>query len=365
MRRAVDFSSKALEDTALPKPNSTDPPSSPAGRITMHDIARRAGVSLGTVSHVINGKVSVSEAARTRVQSAIDALGYQPNHLSRALRTNRTNLIGVIIPDITNPFFPSVVRGIEDVAFKYSYRLLLCNADNDVTKETAYLNDLSSFFPAGIILIPSLDHKLTPPSRYPMVCIDRRPPDWQGDSVTVENFEGGYNAGKHMLKYGHKKIAILSGPSNVVTANDRVRGFLKALSEKKIRVQPEYIQEGSFDQENGYVCTMRLLRLVPQPTAIFSTSDLMAVGALMAIKASKLRCPQDVSLISFDGLSFTEFTEPSLTSIVQPGYQLGHAAASLLIGRIEGDTSQPHHIVLKTELKIRDSVQKVISTTRD
>ena len=340
---------------------SADPPPPPVGRITMHDIARRAGVSLGTVSHVINGKVSVSESARTRVQSAIDELAYQPNHLSRALRTNRTSLIGVIIPDITNPFFPSVVRGVEDVAFKHSYRLLLCNADNDVAKETAYLNDLSSFFPAGIIIIPSLDHKLTPTAQYPMVCIDRRPPDWQGDSVTVENFQGGYNAGKHLLQYGHKNIAIISGPSNVVTANDRVHGFCKALSEKKITVQPEYIQESAFDQENGYLCAMRLLRLVPQPTAIFTTSDLMAVGALMAIKASKLRCPQNVSLISFDGLSFTEFTDPTLTSIVQPSYQLGHAAARLLIERIEGDTSPPRHIVLKTELKIRDSVQRPVS----
>jgi LacI family transcriptional regulator len=325
----------------------------------MLDIARRAGVSLGTVSHVINGKVAVREVVRARVQRVIDELDYQPNHLSRALRTNRTNLIGVIIPDITNPFFPSVVRGIEDVAFHYSYRLLLCNADNDVAKETAYLNDLSSFFPAGIILIPSLDHKVTATAQYPMVCIDRRPPDWQGDSVTAENFEGGYLAGRHLLQHGHRNIAVVRGPANVVTATDRLRGFLKALEEQNISVSPEYIQAGAFDQENGYLCTMRLLRMVPQPTAVFTTSDLMAVGALLAIKASKLRCPQNVSLVSFDGLYFTEFTEPALTSIVQPSYQLGHAAARLLIERIEGDTSPPRSIVLKTELKIRDSVQKL------
>jgi LacI family transcriptional regulator len=325
----------------------------------MRDIASRAGVSLGTVSHVVNGKVAVREAVRARVQRAIDELDYQPNHLSRALRTNRTNLIGVIIPDITNPFFPSVVRGIEDVAFHYSYRLLLCNADNDVAKETAYLNDLSSFFPAGIILIPSLDHKVNTTAHYPMVCIDRRPPDWQGDSVTAENFAGGYLAGKHLLQHGHRNIAIVRGPANVVTATDRLRGFLKALEEQNISVSPEYVQAGAFDQENGYLCTMRLLRMVPQPTAIFTTSDLMAVGALLAIKASKLRCPQNVSLVSFDGLYFTEFTEPALTSIVQPSYQLGHAAARLLIERIEGDTSPPRHIVLKTELRIRDSVQKL------
>jgi DNA-binding LacI/PurR family transcriptional regulator len=329
----------------------------------MHDIARRADVSLGTVSHVMNGKVSVREEVRLRVQRAIDDLGYQPNHLSRALRTNRTNLIGMIIPDITNPFFPSVVRGVEDVAFKSSYRLLLCNADNDVTKEMAYLNDLRSFLPAGIILIPSLDHKLSWKGDFPMVCIDRRPPDWVGDSVTVENFEGGYAAGCHLTHFGHRTIGIVRGPTNVVTAGDRVRGFLKALSESNVFMSPEYIQEGMFDQESGYLCAMRLLRLVPRPTAIFTASDLMAVGALTAVKASKLKCPRDVSIVSFDGLNFVDFTEPPLTSIMQPSYQLGHAAARLLLDRIEGDTSPPRHIVLKTELKIRDSVQSPRATS--
>ena len=327
------------------------------GRVTMHDIARRAEVSLGTVSHVINGKVSVREAVRLRVQNAIDELGYQPNQLSRALRTNRTNLIGMVIPDIMNPFFPSVVRGVEDVAFRSSYRILLCNADNDLEKEMAYLNDLRSFMPAGIILIPSIDHKLSLKSDFPMVCIDRRPPDWVGDSVTVENFEGGYAAGKHLTHLGHRTIGILRGPTQVVTVGDRVRGLMKALSESGVSVSSEYVQDGQFDQESGYTFAMRLLRLIPRPTAIFAASDLMAVGALAAVKASKLICPRDVSIVSFDGLSFTDFTDPALTCIVQPSYQLGHAAARLLIDRIEGDTSPSRHIVLRTELRIRDSVQ--------
>ena len=337
-------------------------PNTPGSRITMHDIARRAAVSLGTVSHVINGKVSVRDEVRARVQSAIDELGYQPNSLSRALRTNRTSLIGMIIPDIMNPFFPSVVRGVEDVAYKSSYRLLLCNADNDVSKETAYLNDLRSFLPAGIIMIPSLDHKLAWNGDYPMVCIDRRPPDWMGDSVTVENYEGGYTAGNHLAQLGHRIIAIVRGPLNVGTANDRVRGFQQALADRGLLVAPEYVQESAFEQESGYVATMRLLRLVPRPTAIFTASDLIAVGALSAIKASKLVCPRDVSIVSFDGLSFTELTEPALTSVLQPSYQLGYAAARLLLDRINGDKSEPRNIVLKTELKIRDSTQAPPST---
>jgi DNA-binding LacI/PurR family transcriptional regulator len=323
----------------------------------MHDIARLAEVSLGTVSHVINGKVGVRPQVRARVLKAIDELGYQPNQLSRALRTNRINLIGMIIPDIMNPFFPAVVRGVEDAAFRSSYRLLLCNADNDVAKEEAYLNDLRSFMPAGILLIPSIDHRIPSNLEYPIVCIDRCPRDWPGDSVMVENFEGGYAAGSHLARLGHRSIGIVRGPIDVATAHDRVRGVEKAMSESGVSVSPEYIQEGMFNQESGYICVMRLLRLVPRPTAIFTASDLMAVGALAAVKASKLKCPEDVSIISFDGLSFTDFTEPALTSIVQPSYQLGFTAARLLLDRIEGDTSPPKHIVLKTELAIRDSVQ--------
>ena len=347
-----------LRSEKKPKPAQHPPIPVKAGRrITMNDIAHRAGVSLGTVSHVINGNVPVRDEVRARVQKEIDELGYQPNHLSRALRTNRTNLIGMDIPDITNPFFPSVVRGVEDVAFGSSYRLLLCNADNDPAKELAYLNDLRSFMPAGIILIPSNDHKIVHTDDYPMVCIDRRPLDWKGDSVTTENAKGGYSAGKHLAQLGHKTVGIIRGPKNVATAGERVRGFLKALHEHNIKVPPEYIQEGIFNQESGHTCAMRLLRLIPRPTAIFAASDLMAVGVLFAIKACKLRCPDDLSLVGFDGLTFTELMEPALTSVVQPSYQLGHAAAQLLLERIKGHNKGPQHIVLKTELRIRDSVR--------
>jgi len=338
----------------LPKKKADNTPS---GRTTMHDIARLADVSIGTVSHVINGKVPVRPEVRARVQKVIDELKYQPNHLSRALRTHRTNLIGMIIPDTMNPFFPAVVRGVEDVAFRSSYRLLLCNADNDTAKEEAYLSDLRSFLPAGIILIPTFEHKLPWVNEFPIVCIDRRPPDWEGDSVTVENFEGGYKAGRHLTIAGHSTIGIVRGPFNVVTANDRIRGFQKALDEKGVELQPEYIHQGVFSQESGYTCAMRLLRLVPRPTAIFAANDLMAIGVLAAVKALKLKCPQDVSIIGFDGLGLTDITEPALTSIIQPSYQLGSTAARLLLNRIGGDTSPAQHIVLKTELAMKDSVQ--------
>ncbi len=326
----------------------------------MHDIAARARVSLGTVSHVLNESAAVREPLKKRVLEAIADLGYQPNNLSRGLRRNRTNLIGMIIPDITNPFFPSVVRGVEDMAYKASYRLLLCNTDNNVEKETAYFNDLRSFLPAGMIVIPSIDHKLEwNAASLPVVCIDRKPRDWKGDSVTVANEDGGYAAARHLIEMGHRTVGIVRGPAGVYTAEQRVAGFLRGMAQSKIRISSEYIQEGRFDRESGYTCTARLLSLLPRPTAIFTASDLLAIGALTAIKAAKLQCPRDVSIVSFDGLDFTELTDPALTSIFQPSYQLGCTAMQLLLNRIDGLDSPPQDIVLATEIRMRDSVRRL------
>src|SRR5882757_2006770 len=165
----------------------------------MKEIAKIAGVSLGTVSHVLNNSAPVREPLRKRVMDAVDALGYQPSALARGLRLDKTNIIGMIIPDITNPFFPSVVRGAEDVAYRHSYHLILCNTDNDPQKEINYLNDLRSFLPAGILVIPAVDSMITWNERsIPVVCIDRRPPNWDGDFVVVANHAGSAEAANHL-----------------------------------------------------------------------------------------------------------------------------------------------------------------------
>jgi len=325
----------------------------------MHQIAKAAGVSIGTVSHVINGTAVVREPLRQRVLAAVKALGYEPNELSRGLRLNKTNMIGMIIPDITNPFFPAVVRGVEDVAYKDSYRLVLCNTDNDPDKESVYLGQLRSFLPAGILIIPSPDssisQNLTGP---PVVCIDRRPEGWTGDYVAVANHEGAYKAARHLIEMGHRHIGVISGPSHLANAQERLHGFLKALDNSAIPIAPEYVQEALFDRTSGYAAAMRLLHLLPRPTAIFATNDLMAMGALLAIRESNLTCPRDVSIISFDGLDQTELTDPPLTTIYQSGYQLGYAAARLLLERIAGSHEPAKEIILATELRARHSVAR-------
>jgi LacI family transcriptional regulator len=328
----------------------------------MKEIAKIAGVSLGTVSHVLNGSAAVREPLRKRVMDAVDALGYQPSQLARGLRRDKTNMIGMIIPDVTNPFFPAVVRGAEDVAFENGYRLVLCNTDNDHAKEIAHLNELRTYLPSGLIVIPSNFSDLTVQaesyrrSGTAVVCVDRLPKDWNGDTVTANNEHGAYEATNYILRQGHKQVAIITGPRHLTNAQERLKGFKRALHEKKISIAPEYIQETTFDQHGGHAKTMLLLRMIPRPTVIFAGNDMIAFGALLAFREAGLRCPDDISLIGFDNLDLAEMTSPPLSSVSQPGYQMGTTAARMLIDRVRGDHGPAKHVVIETALKIRDSV---------
>lgn len=328
---------------------------------TMRQIAERADVSIGTVSHVINGTANVRDKLRLRVLEAIRSLGYHPSQLGRGLRRNQTSMLGMIIPDVTNPFFPAVVRGVEDVAYKRSYRVVLCNTDNDPTKEISYLNDLRAYRPAGLLVIPAAESHITTLLRSvastgpPVVCIDRRPTGWNGDVVVVANEEGSYAATQHLLRMGHRHLAVITGPFHLSNAVERLRGFRRALAEERVSIEPEYIQEARFDRTSGYQAALRLLRMVPRPTAIFACNDLMALGVLLAARELKLPCPEELSIVGFDDLDFAEFTDPALTTVHQPGYQLGATAARLLLARIDGSKQRVKKVVLSTELKIRRS----------
>ncbi len=328
----------------------------------MKDIARIAGVSLGTVSNVLNETAAVREPIRQRVLRAVQVAGYQPSQLARALRRDKTNMIGMIIPDITNPFFPAVVRGAEDIAFSNGYRLILCNTDNDHSKELVHLNELRTYLPAGLIVIPSNFSDLTAQAEIyrkagtGVVCIDRLPKNWTGDSVTADNEAGAYNATRVLIQMKHTKLAAIAGPLHLTNAKERLDGFKRAVREFKLRLAPEYIQETTFDKQGGHSKALVLLRLVPRPTAIFAGNDMIALGVLLAIREAGLRCPEDVSLMGFDDLDLAETTNPSLSSVSQSGYQLGSTAAQILLDRLEGDKGPAKHLVLQTSLKLRHSV---------
>jgi DNA-binding LacI/PurR family transcriptional regulator len=328
----------------------------------MKQIAKTAGVSLGSVSHVLNGSVSVSESLRKRVMDAVEAVGYQPSQLARGLRRDKTNMIGMIIPDITNPFFPAVVRGAEDVAFAAGYRLILCNTDNSHEKELVHLNELRTYLPAGLIVIPSSFSDLTAQARSykeagaSVVCVDRLPRDWEGNSVTVAHEEGACAATSHLIRLGHRQLAVIAGPLHLTNAQQRLAGFRRSLKQANIAIAAEYVQESTFDRQAGYAKSLVLLRLVPRPTAIFASNDLIALGVLQAAHELGLRCPEDLSVIGFDNLELSEYTNPSLTTVHQPGYQLGARAADILLEQVSGRQQSIQHVVLKTDLILRGSV---------
>src|SRR5215475_6109488 len=284
----------------------------------MKDIAKIARVSLGTVSHVLNNSANVRGPLRKRVLDAVQAVGYQPSQLARGLRRDKTNVIGMIIPDILNPFFPGVVRGAEDVAFANGYRLVLCNTDNDHAKEVAHLKALQSYLPSGLIVIPSDFSDLAAQADSyrkagsAVVCIDRMPRHWEGDSVTINNAEGSYNATSYLIDLGHRQLAAITGPLRLTNSQDRLKGFKRALKKAGLEAAPEYLQETTFNKAGGYAKTRILLRMVPRPTAIMACNDMIALGALQAICEANLRCPEDISLMGFDGLDLTEMTTPQL-----------------------------------------------------
>ncbi|MGH9615261.1 MAG: LacI family DNA-binding transcriptional regulator [Acidobacteriaceae bacterium] len=328
----------------------------------MKQIAQLAGVSLGTVSHVLNDTAKVREPLRKRVMDAVRTTGYQPSQLARGLRRDKTNILAMIIPDILNPFFPGVVRGAEDVAFAKGYRLVLCNTDNDHEKEVAHLNALETYLPSGLIVIPSSYSDLTSQTESyrragsAVVCIDRLPRNWNGDSVTINNAGGAYHAASYLIELGHRRLAAITGPLDLTNSQERLNGFKRALRQAGLEIAPGCLQETTFDKSGGYAKTKLLLNMLPRPTAILACNDMIALGALMAIHDARLRCPEDISLIGFDGLDLTEMTTPQLSSVYQSSYQLGAAAAQLALDRVAQKDIPIRRIVLKTELKIRESV---------
>ena len=333
----------------------------------MHDIAHRAGVSIGTVSNVLNETVAVRESAKQRVLEAIKVLGYQRSQLARGLRRDCTNMIGMIIPDITNPFFPALVRAAEDVAYAHGYRLVLCNSDNDAKKEASYLTELQSYLPAGLLLIPAVDSQLREqPMRNgrvtPTVCIDRKPQGWKCDTVYAGNENGAYAATLHLIDHGHRRIAVIGGPQHLANARQRMRGFMRALKEAGLPLPPAYLEIGQFDRASGLEAGLRLLRPASRPTAIFAANDMMAMGAMVAVRELGLRCPEDVSIVGFDNLEIVELLQPPLTTVKQPVYGLGVTAATRLLERISGTTGAAKDIVLETELMRRGSVARLSSS---
>jgi DNA-binding LacI/PurR family transcriptional regulator len=328
---------------------------------SLQEVARHAKVSIATVSRVLNQSDKVVPETRAIVEKTLRDLGYRPSRVARRLRMKdgRAHLVGLIIPDIQNPFYAEIARGVEDAAYAAEYALLLCNSDENPEKELFYLGVMRDESVDGIVLPPfdEADAAVvdTINTGIPIVCVDRSLAKEKTDLVEVDNYRGAHEAVSHLIARGHKNIGLIEGRAQVSTSRERRRGYLDALAEHGLTAKKEFMRSGDFKQESGRVLTNELLSLRTPPTALFVCNNLMTVGALAAIHQRNLRIPQDVAIVGFDDLPWAEALDPPPTVVRQPAYNVGRQAMELLLKRIMEPERPPVTLRLLPELVIRRS----------
>jgi LacI family transcriptional regulator len=328
----------------------------------IREVARRAGVSISTVSRYLNHKV-VSAAAERRIEEAIKELAYLPNRIARSLKMKRTMTIGMVIPDITNPYFPEVVKGVDSAARAAGFNLILANAGEDALIEWEHLQTLRGLRCDGVVLIPAPRtgeegewQRRLASYPLPLVYVDRHIGS-DRDVVVSDNLRASGDAVRHLQRLGHKRIALLDTTLEVSSHRERADGYVQAMKEANLGPDTSYMAKINASAADGFNATQRLLELPQPPTAMFIPNSRLTIGALQAIAARGLRCPEDISVISYDDYEWQEAFRPRLTTIAQPGFLVGQRGAEVLIARITDDTTErPHEqIVLASRLLVRES----------
>lgn len=317
----------------------------------IQDVARLAGVSSATVSRVLSQKPHVRESVKSRVLAAIHELNYEPNRVARSLRVQRSSIIGLIISDIQNSFFNTVVRAIEDSFYQEGYAVFLCNSDEDPEKERMYLNLLKAERVAGVILTPTSSARETLLSLMqadiPVVAIDRDVAELELDTVITNNQETAAALVRHLIRQGHRHIAAILPDLTIGTGHERFEGYKQALAEANLALKPELIKTGKPVTQDGYRLGQELLQ--ERPSAIFSATKLMTLGLLRAIQEQGLKIPQDITLAAFDKLDWMP-CQVEMSYAEQPTYELGKMAAKLLLERFDQPAHAAHKKILKTSL---------------
>ena len=335
---------------------------------SIYDVAREAKVSVFTVSAVINKKTHVGKKLLERVEQAIRKLNYRPNLIARSLAKQRTHTIGMIVSDIANPFFPMVVRGAEDAAQKHGYNLLLCNSDDTLEKEEKQIELLLSKRVDGILLTkaagdfrPAL-RKMIDEVNIPFVLVMRTYHKLTQDAVVSDDYQGAYNAVRHLARAGRRRIGLVSGPLKISNAVARWEGFHDALKDEGLPFDEKLVIEGDYRIESGYRAGHALFS--HQPDGVYVANHLMTVGLLRAAEEMGLRCPEDYGLVSFDDYPWLGVFHPKLTTVELPKHQLGSEAAELLIERIGGSKKKSTVRKLQPELRIRESCGLALHISR-
>ena len=331
---------------------------------TMKDVAKRAGVSIATVSAVLSGAAFVSPPLKARVEAAIAELGYARNAMARSLKSGHSSLIGLVVPDITNPFFTSFVDHVQKAADAAGYSVLLGLTDNKAEREANVLSLMRSHQAAGTILCPtgasSAYAKIgATVGSMKLVLADNATDKTDVDTVVMDNVLAAEVAARHILSLGHRKIAIMSGPAHQYVAQTRHEAFVKALAAKSVAVRPDCVARGDFREEEAHQAALQLLRDREQPTAIFVANNLMLIGVMRAITELALRVPEDISVICIDDFAWAAAFQPTLTVVRQPIDAMAQAAFDLLLQRIKGDASPRQRTTLPPQLVVRQSCAKV------
>lgn len=330
---------------------------------TIKDIAKETSLSLGTISKYINGG-NVLEENRVLIEAAIKKLDFKVNGLARGLKTNRTMVIGVLIPNLGNIFSTSIISNIENVLLQNGYSTIICDYKEDPALENEKLNFLLNKMVDGMVIMPlKCDERQVADivaKGTPVVLIDRMIHGVRCDMVLVDNFNASYNAVEHLIMNGHKRIGIIVGPENIYTAQERLKGYIRVHEDYAMEIDRNLVKYGDYKLQSGYDSLIGLLNLDNPPTAVYVTNYEMTLGAIIAINERNLKIPDELSFIGFDNLELARIVKPSLSVVVQPMEQIGETVAQILLKRLKGDrTDFPVVERLKTNLLIKESVRNL------
>lgn len=333
---------------------------------TMKDVARLAGVSTSTVSHVINKNRFVSESIADKVNAAVEQLNYAPSALARSLKLNQTRTIGMLLTASSNPFYSEVVRGVERSCYERGYSLILCNTDGDAERMNRSLETLLQKRVDGLLIMCTENHRPSKDaiSRYPslpIVMMDWSPFEGSIDVIQDNALLGGEMATDYLIRHGYSRIACITGPLDKTTAQERLNGYRQAMKKAGLEILPGYEVSSDFEFGGGLVAMEQLLMLPEPPHAVFASNDAMAVGVYQALYQRGLRVPDNVAVVGYDDIQLAQYLMPPLTTIHQPKDSLGELAVDALLHRLQEPESEPQVLVLTPELVVRQSVGSLIS----
>jgi LacI family transcriptional regulator len=341
-----------MKKSSIDQPQEKNP-------ITVFDVAAKARVSIATVSRVLSGEGGVSERLEKRVRDAAQLLDYHPNLAARRLRKRTTKIVGVVVSDIQNPFFTTLISGIENILQEVGYLLILGNSSESPLREQGHLETFMAELVSGVIFATTMKdvsyYQKLQLLGIPLVAIDRAPVNLNVDSVQIENANASQKAIIHFVQSGYKRIGLISGPEHISTAYERRVGYERALLAADLSLDPDLIQVSNFRQAGGYQSMQSLLDMATPPSAVLISNNLMTLGALQMIHERGLDIPGDIALIGFDDMPWASSLRPPLTVVAQPVLEMGSIAAKLLLERIQNPNKPVQHIKLEAELVIRAS----------